>query len=79
MDNQQFERLDARLDAIVRLLAAPMIQDRPIAESAPMLSQLGLDNNTIAAVCNTSPSVIRTALLRARKSRAKRKPTAGTP
>jgi hypothetical protein len=69
--------LEAKVDVIIRLLAAPLIQDKPIAESAPMLSKLGLDNNQIATICNTAPNVIRTALLRAGKPRAGRRSPRG--
>lgn len=67
MDDRQFQSLEAKVDAIIRLLAAPLIQGKPIAESAPLLSQLGLDTNQITAICNTTPNVIRTALSRAGK------------
>lgn len=72
MDTAQFQTMEAKLDAIIRLLAAPLTQGQPIAESAPLLSQLGLDNTSIAAICNTKTNVVRTAVLRSKTS-AKRK------
>lgn len=71
MDAESVRRLEARLDAIIRLLALPITQDRPIAESAPVLSQLGLDTNLIATLCGTSPTVVRTAIRRKRQPTAK--------
>lgn len=76
MDSATGEFLESKLDAIIRLLAAPIVEGKPIAEAAPRLSALGLDNNTIAAICATKPNVVRTALLRSGKGRTKK--TKGT-
>ena len=67
MDEVQYQELGAKLDTIIRLLAAPLIKDRPIAESAPILSGMGIDNAQIALICKTSGNVVRTALLRAKR------------
>ncbi len=64
MEQEAIKMLEARLDAIIRLLAIPIVQGKPIAESAPVLSDLGLDNSLIAALCRTSPTVVRTAIRR---------------
>jgi len=69
MDNNQYQALEAQLTTIMRLLAAPLIRDKSIAESAPTLAKLGMGNNEIAVICNTTPNVVRTALLRAKKGR----------
>ncbi len=72
MDENQFRSIEAQLMTIIRLLAAPLVQGKPVAETAPLLSQLGLDNNQIAAICRTKPNVVRTALLRASAKRKNR-------
>lgn len=71
MDAEAIQRLEARLDAIIRLLAVPIVQGKSIAESAPVLSDLGLDNNLIATLCRTSPKVVQTAIRRKRQSAAR--------
>lgn len=74
VDDRQLHALEAKLDTIIRLLAAPLVGDRPIADSAPVLSQFGLENNQIATILSTTPNVVRTAIARAGKSgRAKRR------
>jgi len=74
MDDKQIQGIEAQLNTIIRLLAAPIVQDRPIAEAAPMLADLGMDTRQIAMMCNTTSNVVRTALLRAgaKKTRTRR-------
>lgn len=72
MDEATFARLESRLDAIVRLLAAPMTEGKTIAESAPMLSRLGLENSLIATICGTDTAVVRTAIWRTAQSKGGR-------
>jgi hypothetical protein len=69
MDRNSTSALETKLDTIIRLLAAPLVEGKPIAEAAPKLASLGLENSTIAAVCNTKPNVVRTAIGRTRSSK----------
>lgn len=71
MDNATLAVLEPKLDAIIRLLAAPIVQGKPISEAAPILAALGLDNSTIAAICGTTQNVVRTARLRSTKGRTR--------
>ena len=43
-----------KLSAIVKLLAAQVAPDLTIAQRAPLLDRLGVDYETIAAVCGTT-------------------------
>lgn len=55
-------RIESRLEAIVRLLAAPLVKDRSLAEAVGELASLGLDRQQIASICGTSPDSVRARL-----------------
>ncbi len=63
------EALISRLDTVIRLLAAPLIQGKTTAEAVRVLDTLGIDANQIAVICGVAPNVVR-----ARISEAKRRP-----
>lgn len=67
MEDNTAKRVEAKLDVIIRLLAAPMVQGKSMKESVQTLAGLGLTTAEIASVCNTSPDAVR-----ARRSEAKR-------
>lgn len=54
------EQIINLLGQILRVQAIAVAQGRSITEGARLLKQVGLDNQTIAQVLNTSPAVIRT-------------------
>ncbi len=61
-------RIEAQLDTVINLLAAPLIEGKNMKDSIAVLSALGLERGQIAVICHTSPDS-----LRARLSEAKRK------
>jgi len=69
-DERATSRIEAKLEAIIHLLAAPMVKDLTLAQSAPLLSRLGLNRDQIAAICDTTPETVSVRL-----SEAKRQPT----
>lgn len=86
MENDAATRIETKLDAIIHLLAAPLVQGKSVADSAQVLAKVGLNSVQIAELCNTTPGVVRKALSRARlhakskrpHSASKRARTAGT-
>jgi hypothetical protein len=54
------EQIIGLLEQLVRVQALQVAQNRSVTEGARLLKQVGLDNQTIALVMNTSPAVIRT-------------------
>lgn len=73
IDERATSRIEDKLESIIRLLAAPMVKDKPLAESVPFLSGLGLDSNQIAAICDTSPGSVRARLAEAKGQRGPRR------
>ncbi|HUF54652.1 MAG TPA: hypothetical protein VMR52_12890 [Dehalococcoidia bacterium] len=67
MDPNQYQRLEAQLVVIIKLLSAPMVEGKSIADSAPRLAQVGLKSGEIAEILGTTPNVVRTALARSAK------------
>ena len=69
IEKEAASRIEAKLEAIIRLLAASMVQDKSLTESVQILSRLGLDRNQMAAICQTTPHTVSVRL-----SEAKRQP-----
>ena len=67
MEDDALRRIEAKLDAIVRLLAAPLVQGKKQAESVPLLAALGLDRTQIADICNATPDAVRARLSEAKR------------
>lgn len=63
------DEITTRLDTVIRLLAAPMIQGKSTAEAVRVLDSLGIESNEIAVICGVAPNVVR-----ARISEVKKKP-----
>ena len=63
------ERIEKKLDVLILLIASGVGIDLPISERAPILHRAGLDRNSIAAVCNTSPESVSVRLTEAKKRR----------
>lgn len=59
-----------KLDLIVRVLAIQVGSDKSITEAARLLKIAGLDNQTIAAVLNTTDTTIRTLTSNLRRPKA---------
>ena len=79
MDDEALKRIEARLDAIVRLLAAPLVQGKTQTQSVQLLDALGLDRAQIADICNTRAEVVRARLSEAKRGeKAARPRKAGT-
>jgi hypothetical protein len=57
------------LVTITRLLAAQIGADLKIADRAPLLERLGVDRDSIAVVCDTTPDVVRVRVGEARRGR----------
>lgn len=62
MEDEAAKRVEAKLDVIIRLLAAPLVEGKKQADSVQALAALGLDRSEIAAICNTTPDAVRARL-----------------
>jgi hypothetical protein len=58
-----------KLDLIIRLLAIPVVAGQRKSASILLLSEMGMDRNLIAAICETSPHAVSVVLSSARKRR----------
>ena len=77
MDDEAVKRIEAKLDAIVLLLAAPLLESRSVADGAQLLGKVGLNSTQIAELCGITPDAVRKALSRARhQPKEKRAPSA---
>jgi len=72
MEEDAARRIESKLETIIRLLAAPLVEGKTLVQSAELLAQRGLDNSQIAAICNTTPDAVRASRSTARR-RAKSK------
>lgn len=76
MEDDALKRIEAKLDAIVRLLAAPLLESRSVADGAQLLDKVGLNSAQIAELCGSTPGTVRKALSRARQQpKEKRAPS----
>lgn len=69
MERDTAERIEARLDKILRLLASSRVEGKTLTEGVEILSALGLDAKDIAAVFGSTPSSVRGRLAEARGKR----------
>lgn len=67
MNEQEAERIDAKLETILRVLAWSAVDGKSLVESVEILSRLGLDRNQIAAVCDTTPLTVSVRLSEAKR------------
>ena len=66
--------ISKKLDILIRLFAATVGSGLTVVERAPLLSRAGLDRNTIAAICGTTPAAVSVRLAEAkRRARSLRK------
>jgi hypothetical protein len=71
LDQKDIERLEGKLDAIIRLLAAPQVEGKKLSEGAVYLDRLGVDRDTIAGLYATTPDAVRVSLRRSKQAEAK--------
>ncbi len=67
------ENTQSRLDTIIRLLAAPLIQGKTTAEAVRLLATLRIDTTQIAVICGVAPNVVRARLSEVKKGQPKAK------
>lgn len=60
MAKSKDEKLEEKLDVLIRLLALQISSGRSVTEGAQALKLSGMDNKTIAAVLNTTQATVRT-------------------
>lgn len=60
-------RLEAKLDAVIKLLALSSVAGKSLKESAVHLSKAGLAPKEIAALCDSTPNAVSVALSNAKK------------
>ncbi len=66
-----------RLDKILLLLALQVASDKSITEGARLMKMVGIDNQTIAFVLNTTDATVRTVTANLRKPRSASKKRQG--
>jgi hypothetical protein len=69
MNQQEAERIETKLETILRVLAWSAVDGKSLVESVEILSRLGLDRNQIAAVCDTTPLTVSVRLSEAKRGR----------
>lgn len=67
MNEQEAERIDAKLETILRVLAWSAVDGKSLVDSVEILSRLGLDRNQIAAICDTTPMTVSVRLSEAKR------------
>lgn len=72
MSKEQFEELIQKLDTLINLTAANIFRGRPLTESVPFLSDLGLKSKEIAKILGTTSASVRTTKSLAKKDKKKR-------
>ena len=69
IDEKQFRELISKLDVLIKLNAASLFQGKPLTESVPFLSNLGLQPKEIARILGASPGAVRGTKSKARSKR----------
>lgn len=67
MAEEILERIDTKLDIIIRLLGSKAIEGKGKTEAILTLGALGLDTNLIAEIVGTTPGAVSVRLSEARK------------
>jgi DNA-directed RNA polymerase specialized sigma24 family protein len=67
MDQQQFEEIAKRLDAIIRLLTLDAMADKFVGEQVMLLSSAGFKPKDIAQILGKTPHAVSQALYLQRK------------
>ena len=74
MQDDAAKRIETKLDAIVRLLAAPLVEGKSVTDSAQLLAKVGLNSVQIAELCSSTPGAVRKALSTARHQAKSKRP-----
>jgi hypothetical protein len=69
-DEERWEKLNNRLDTLIRLLGMTVGVGLSTAERAPMLQRAGLDRNAIADICDASVDAISVRLAEAKRKKS---------
>ena len=73
LDDERWEKLQSKLDTLIRLLGMTIGVGLTTAERAPMLQRAGLDRAAIAAVCDASVEAISVRLAEAKRKKSSKK------
>lgn len=71
MDAEQFEVLSKKVNAIIALLAMDKLGNKSKTDSMLFLSQLGLDNSTIASMLDSTPGSVSAQISKVKKNEGK--------
>jgi hypothetical protein len=66
-EEKLLERLNEKLDVLIKVVSIQVGAEKSTTERARLLKMAGVDNQTIAAVLNTSVAVVRTLTSNLRK------------
>jgi len=69
-NDEQWQRLENRLDTLIRLLGMTIGANLSIAERAPLLQRAGLERGAIAAICGASVEAISVRLAEAKRKKS---------
>lgn len=70
IEQEAMERLEAKLDVMIRLLAMQLAAGgQTVREKAVLLNKAGLSVKDIAGLCDTTPNTISVALSNAKKEK----------
>jgi len=69
MDNEQFDKLNKKLDILIRLTALGACKELPRDEQAWLLSRAGLTSPEIAELLGSTDMAIRQAIHRAKNKK----------
>ncbi len=58
MTDQNYKKIEEKLDIIIKLLSMPLIVGKTQTDSIIFLSQMGFDRNVIANIVGASPAVV---------------------
>lgn len=77
MSEEIFDRIESKLDAIVRLVAARHIEGKSKTDATKALGRLGLDRNVIAQIVDTTPGTVSVTLSQAKSEKKKKEKSSG--
>ena len=66
MTDQNYKKIEEKLDIIIKLLSMPLIVGKTQTDSIIFLSQMGFDRNVIATIVGASPAVVSTRISEAK-------------
>lgn len=72
-DDDRLDRVENKLDILIRLLGMTVGAGMSTAERAPILHRAGLDRTSIAAICDASVEAISVRLAEAKRKKSSKK------